>query len=87
MKFEKADFIQNQPKLPFTLPNKWYLKILINILVTAVAGGIIYYFTLPVFNFHAVDFYVFIGILAVIYGAMSFLTAKVATVVENRPFF
>ncbi len=87
MKDRKPDFIQKQPKMPFVLPDKWYVKIIINVLVTLVAGSILYYFTLPVFNIHSIDLYIFLVFVALIYIGISFVTSKVAKVPENRPFF
>lgn len=58
-------------------PGKRPLKILLNLLITAVIGGIAYYFMLPPMNFQATEFYVFwVGIL-VVYIAVSFLTLRV----------
>jgi len=47
-------------------PEKAVLKIIIDLVITAVAGGIAYYFLLPPMNFRSYDFYIF---WAVVLGA------------------
>jgi len=86
-KQRRPDYIQKQPKAPFVLPDKWYLKILINLLVTAVVAAGVYYFTLPVFNFHSMDLYFYIAVVVAVYGAMAWITSRAKNQTEAKPFF
>ena len=42
-------------------------KVLVSLVVTLVAAAVLYYFMLPAFNFKAIEFYVYIAVLVLIY--------------------
>lgn len=67
-------------------PDKAWLKILINLLITAVGGAIVFYFMMPALNFKAMEFYIFIGILLAIYVAASFVTSGAAKSPMYTPY-
>ena len=56
-------------------PKSKAAKILVNILVTVVIGAIYFYFALPAINLHDTDFYVFIGLLCVVYFLSALVTS------------
>ena len=59
-------------------PEKAGLKIVISLILTAVAGAIVYYFMLPPMNFGAIEFYMFWAIIAAIFvGCMALLSKAV----------
>ena len=62
-------------KRKFRVPRSKPGKILLNVLVTLVLGGIYFYVTLPALNFQSGDFYSFVGFLCVVYVVCAFLTS------------
>nr|WP_286683517.1 hypothetical protein [Akkermansia sp. Phil8] len=56
-------------------PEKKGLKIAINIVLTLIFGGILYYFMLPVINFKDIKLYLFLAVIAVFYCAVNFVTS------------
>ena len=56
-------------------PKSKVAKILVNILATVVIGAIYFYFALPAINLHDTDFYVFIGLLCVVYFLSALVTS------------
>lgn len=73
----KVDFSgKGKPKEVVIPPDKKVLKIIISLIVTAIGGGVAYYFMLPALNFKSLDFYYFIAIIIAIYIGMIFLTSK-----------
>ena len=50
------------------------LRIAVNILITLIVGGVYFYINLPAINLHEPAFYFFLGVLAVVYAAISLLT-------------
>lgn len=50
-------------------------KIIVNLLVTAVVGFVYFYSSLPALNLQSGDFYVFIGLLCVVYIVAAFFTS------------
>lgn len=81
------DYIQKQAKVPLVLPGKWYLKIIINILVTAIVAGVVFYFSLPALNFHSMDLYFYIAIVCVAYGLISWVTSSSKGQGVSKGFF
>ena len=59
----------------FRVPRSKPGKILMNLLVTLLLGGIYFYVTLPALNFQSGDFYSFVGFLCVVYIVCAFLTS------------
>ena len=51
------------------------MKILINIIVTLLFGAVYFYVALPAVNLHARDFYVFIGMLCIVYFVCALITS------------
>lgn len=83
----KVDFSgKGKPKELVIPPDRKVLKIIINLLVTLVAGGIVYYFMLPPFNLKAPEFYYFIFILLGIYILMTAITSKAFLKPEYIPY-
>ena len=56
-------------------PEKKWLKIILNIIFTAIFGAVLYYFMLPVFNFKSMSMYVFLLLLLVFYCVMNYITS------------
>ena len=56
-------------------PEKKGLKILINIILTLIAGAVGYYFYLPAFNFECIDMYIFIGAVLAFYCVVNYITS------------
>ena len=67
-------------------PEKAGLKIVLSVIITAVAGFITYYFMLPPMNFGALEFYMFWAIIAVIFVACNFLLSKAFIKPEYLPY-
>lgn len=67
-------------------PKNAKLKIIINILLTLVIGAVLYYFMIPAFNFKAIEFYMYIGFMCLVYMVLTALTSKVAIHPEYQPY-
>ena len=52
-----------------------FLRVIINILVTAIFGFAYFYIELPALNFHAGELYTFIGLMCVVYIVCSLITS------------
>lgn len=50
-------------------------RILLNLLVTLIAGGVYFYLALPALNFQSLDFYFFVFLLCVIYLTAALITS------------
>ncbi len=50
-------------------------KVILNALVTVIVGAIYFYLALPAINLHSKDFYVFIGVLCVVYFVCALVTS------------
>lgn len=72
----KVDFTKNKEKEVVIEPEKAGLKIVINLIITAVIAAIAYYVMLPALNFKSEDFYYYIGIVLAGYVAASALTTN-----------
>ena len=58
-------------------------KSIINLIITLVAGFVIYYFTLPAINLNNPGFYVFISVLLILYGILDAFTADRVEVIKK----
>lgn len=67
-------------------PEKAGLKIILSLIITAVAGAIVYYFMLPPMNFGALEFYMFWAIVAAIFVASNILLSKAFIRPEYIPY-
>lgn len=67
-------------------PEKKGLKIVINIILTAIFGGILYYFMLPVMNFKDIKMYLFFGAIAVVYCAINYVTSGALKTPDYAPY-
>ena len=67
---------QSAPR-PRRIPKSRAGKLLINLLVTAVAGFVYFYVTLPAINLQASEFYTFVGVLCVVYVLYALVTSGV----------
>ena len=59
----------------FRGPKSKGMKILINVIVTLIAGAVYFYLALPAINLHSRDFYVFIGVLCIAYFISALITS------------
>ncbi len=55
--------------------NNRFFRFLVNLIVTAVVGFVLFYVNLPALSFYAQEFYWFVGILCVVYIASSLVTS------------
>ena len=67
-------------------PEKKGLKIVLNLILTAVFGAILYYFWLPVFNFKSTTMYLFFGALAVFYCLINYVTCGALRTPDYAPY-
>ena len=67
-------------------PNKAGIKILINILGTAIVAAVAYYFYLPAFNFKAIEMYIYFGMIIAAYCVMAFITSGALMSPEYTPY-
>ena len=67
-------------------PERKGLKIIINIILTLVFGGIMYYFMLPVLNFRDIKLYFFLGAIFVFYCAVNFVTSGAIKTPDYTPY-
>ena len=70
----------------FIAPEKSWLRILINIVVTLVVALVAYYFLLPPMNPKAMEFYLYFAIVFASYIASAFLTSKAFARPEYIPY-
>lgn len=66
---------QNKSARRFRIPESKAGKILLNLVITAILGAIYFYVSLPAINLQSGDFYVFIGLLCVIYVICALVTS------------
>lgn len=67
-------------------PDRSGLKIVIDFIITAVVGAVIYYFWLPPMNFHSPDFYIFWAVIAGVFILSVFLTSSALIKPEYVPY-
>ncbi len=83
----KVDFSgKGKPREVVIPPEKKILKIIISLIITAIGGAIAYYFMLPAINLKAIEFYYFVGVVLLIYFAMTVLTTKAIARPEYIPY-
>ena len=85
----KVDFSSsgsNKGKTVVIPPNKAGLKILINLIGTAIVAAVAYYFYLPAFNFKAIEMYIYFGICIAAYCVMAFITSGALLSPEYTPY-
>ncbi|MDR0314326.1 MAG: CvpA family protein [Oscillospiraceae bacterium] len=82
---KKPDVIQKKPKAPLSLPRRWYLRILINILITLIVGAAIFYFMLPAINVHSMDFYFYVGSLCIVYLIVAWINSDAVQGISFLP--
>ena len=70
----------------FIAPEKSWLRILINIIVTLVVAVVAYYFLLPPMNPKALEFYMYFAIVFAAYVASAVLTSKAFSKPEYIPY-
>lgn len=61
-------------------------KIIINIILTLIFAAVAYYFMLPALNFKAIELYMYIAFVCLIYLGLTVLTTKVAVHPEYAPY-
>lgn len=67
-------------------PEKKVLKIFVNIIITLIAGAVGYYFYLPAFNFKAIEMYIFLGAMLVVYCAVNYVTSGALKTPDYAPY-
>ena len=67
--------MDQQPAKKRRGPKSKFGKILVNLIVTAVVGFLYFYVALPAINLQSSDFYLFIGILCVVYVVCALVTS------------
>lgn len=77
---------KDKEKAPVISPEKSWLKILINVIVTVIGGGIAYYIMLPAINLKDKGFYMFLGVVLLIYCACAFVTSMAIRRPEYVPY-
>ena len=81
IKWPKAKEVQAVVK-----PDRVWLRLLISAVVTAVAGGVIYYMMLPAFNFKDTQMYVFIITLIVVFMAAFSFACRANKLLERKEY-
>lgn len=76
---------QNKSKVVIP-PEKKALRIIINIIVTLIAGAVGYYFYLPAFNFKAIEMYIFLGAVLAFYCAVNYITSGALKTPDYAPY-
>lgn len=67
-------------------PEKRGLKIIINIILTLVAGAIGYYFYLPAMNFKSIEMYIFLAAVLLFYCVVNYLTSGAIKTPDYAPY-
>ena len=67
-------------------PKNAKVKIIVNIIITLIIGAVLYYLMIPALNFKAIEFYMYIGFICLVYIALTALTSKVAIHPEYQPY-
>ena len=67
-------------------PKNAKVKIIVNIIITLIIGAVLYYLMIPALNFKAIEFYMYIGFICLVYIALTALTSKVALHPEYQPY-
>ena len=61
-------------------------KIAINLILTAIAAAVLYYFMIPALNFKAVELYLYVVFVVMIYLVLTVLSTKVFIKPEYSPY-
>lgn len=84
-KGKKSD--DDKPVSDVYIPPKNHIKkIIINLILTAVFAAGAYYFMIPAFNLKAIEIYMYIGLVCLVYMGLTALTSKVALHPEYTPY-
>jgi hypothetical protein len=67
-------------------PEKATLKRIIALVLTLIIGAVVYYFMLPAINFKAIELYIFLGMLALIYIGVTIIITKAFVDPEYAPY-
>ena len=67
-------------------PEKKGLKIIINIIVTAIAALIGYYFYLPAMNFKSIEMYIFFAAIFAFYCGINYITSGALRTQDDTPY-
>ncbi len=67
-------------------PEKKGLKIIINVILTAIAAVVGYYFYLPALNFKAIELYIFLAAVFVFYCAVNYVTSGALKTPDYAPY-
>ncbi len=81
IKWPKSDDVEAVVK-----PDKIPLRILISLLITAVAGAVAYYMMLPALNFHDSQLYVFLILLVAVFMLSFALICKANKKIERKEY-
>ena len=61
-------------------------KIIINLILTAIFAAVTYYFMIPALNFKAIELYMYIAFICLIYIGLTVLSCKVAIHPEYQSY-
>lgn len=67
-------------------PTKLPLRLLISFIVTAIAGGVLYYMMLPAFNIHDTNMYLFFIILVALFMAVFSIVCRANKKIERKEY-
>ena len=65
----------SRPKKPRKALGSAFARVLVNLLVTLIFGGIYFYLKLPALNFHSEEFYLFVFLLCAVYCVCAVFTS------------
>ena len=65
----------SRPKKPRKAIGSAFARVLVNLLVTLIFGGIYFYLKLPALNFHSEEFYLFVFLLCAVYCVCAVFTS------------
>lgn len=82
----KKDVDGNEIKEVYIPIENSKVKIIINLILTAVVGAVAYYFMIPALNFKAIEIYMYLGLLCLVYLGLTVLTAKLPAHPEYAPY-
>lgn len=83
---EKIKWPKREEFVAVVKPSKMPLRLLISLLVTAVAGAGIYYMMLPALNIHDLQMYIFLIVLAVVFIASFSLVCQANKKIERKEY-
>ena len=83
---KKSEGDEEAVKEVYIPPRNAARKIIVNILLTVVFGAIAYYVMIPALNPKSIELYMYVGLVCLIYLALTAFTSKVATHPEYTPY-